>query len=153
MGKFPKDMEHLVRMAALFLAGLVLFMIVRALLVPKGFYEYGHFRSGALADNASRPMAFAGRQACASCHPDVVDERKGSHHEIIGCEACHGPLAKHAEDPGSLTPTLPDARTICLVCHRQDVTKPKTFPQVNPQEHGGSAPCISCHKPHHPEIA
>jgi hypothetical protein len=153
MRKFPKDAEHLVRMAALFLAGVVLFLIARALLVPKDFYELGHFRTGALADNMARPMAFAGREACESCHPDVVDERKGSRHATIACEACHGALAKHADNPGSLKPVRPDPRKLCLVCHHQDMAKPNTFKQVNPQEHMGAEPCVSCHKPHHPETA
>ncbi len=153
MRNFLKDKEHLARMAGLFLAGLVVFLIVRAFLVPQGFYEYGHFRAGALADNAARPVAFAGREACESCHPDIVEMRKGSRHATIGCEACHGALAKHADDPGSLKPVRPDARKVCLVCHRQEAAKPKGFPQVNPQEHMGGEPCNACHKPHHPEIS
>ncbi len=153
MAKWPKDREHLVRMAGLFVAGLALFLIVRTVLVPKDFNEFGHFRTGALADNMARPMAFAGRDTCESCHPDIVDARKGSRHAAIACEACHGALAKHAEDPGSLKPVRPDARTLCLVCHREDVASPKTFKQVNPQAHMGGQPCVSCHKPHHPEMA
>jgi uncharacterized CHY-type Zn-finger protein len=153
MPKFPKDADHLVRMAALFVAGLAFFLIARAFLVPRDFYELGHFRTGALADNMARPIAFAGREACETCHPDVVDERKGSRHAAIACEACHGALAKHAADPGSLKPARPDARTLCLVCHREDVASPKTFKQVNPQKHMGGNACISCHKHHHPEMA
>jgi len=153
MRQFLKDREHLVRMAALFVAGLVLFLIVRIVLVPKDFQELGHFRTGALADNMAQPMAFAGREACGACHPDVVDERQGSRHAAIACEACHGALAKHAAAPGSLKPARPDARTLCLVCHREDVGSPKTFKQVNPQTHMEGQACISCHKPHHPEMA
>ncbi len=153
MQRFFKDREHLVRMAGLFLVGLILFLLVQLLLVPKDFYRLGHFRAGALADNAARPVVFAGRESCASCHPDVVEARKGSRHGTIGCEACHGALGKHADDPSSLKPTRPDARTLCLVCHREDVAKPKSFKQVNPQEHMGGEPCLSCHKPHHPEMA
>src|SRR5512146_266539 len=93
MAKWPKDREHLVRMAGLFVAGLALFLIARTVLVPKDFNEFGHFRTGALADNMVRPMAFAGRDTCESCHPDIVDERKGSRHAAIACEACHGALA------------------------------------------------------------
>ena len=153
MRNFLKDREHLARMAALFFAGLVIFLIVRAFLVPQDFYKYGHFRAGTLADNAARPVAFAGREACESCHPDIVDARKGSRHATVGCEACHGALAKHADDPSRLKPVRPDARKVCLTCHLQDAAKPKTFKQVNPQEHMGSTPCNACHKPHHPEMA
>ena len=152
MPKFPKDGEHLIRMAALFVAGLVLFLIARALFVPKDFHELGHFRTGALADNMAWPIAFAGQEACISCHPDVVEERKGSRHATVRCEACHGPLAKHAEDPSRTKPVRPDAQKVCLVCHGEDVAKPATFKQVNPKEHMGSGACNTCHTPHHPEI-
>lgn len=72
MRKFLKDREHLARMAGLFSVGLILFLIARTVLVPKDFHELGHFRTGALADNMAQPMAFAGREACESCHPDMV---------------------------------------------------------------------------------
>lgn len=151
MRKFLKDREHLIRMAALFAAGLVLFLIARALLVPKDFYELGHFRTGALADNMARPLGFAGREACAACHPDIADESQGSRHAAVPCEACHGALAKHADDPASVKPARPDGRTLCLVCHREDVASPKTFKQVSPKNHMGGQVCIPCHTPHHPE--
>ncbi len=148
-----KDKEHLVRMAALFLGALAIFLVFRALMVPKGFGTYGHYREGALADSAGRPLHFAGRKACEECHTDIADQRKGSKHEKVSCEACHGPLAEHAADPDKLKPQKPDGKTLCLVCHAENVAKPKGFPQVNPQEHGDGGPCTGCHKPHHPEVA
>ncbi|MGC8763549.1 MAG: multiheme c-type cytochrome [Acidobacteriota bacterium] len=148
-----KDREHLVRMAALFAAVFFLFLVARAILVPKDFGVYGHFRAGALRDNAERPLAFAGRAACADCHDDIVQKRKGSKHHRVGCEACHGALARHAADPEKLVPQKPDGKAVCLVCHLENVAKPKGFPQVNPQEHGDGGPCSSCHNPHHPEIS
>ncbi len=153
MSRWLKDREHFVRMAVIFAGALALFLVARAVMVPNGFGTYGHFRSGALKDNASRPLSYAGRQACGDCHDDIVASRKGSKHERIGCEACHGPLAVHAADPDKMQPVLPDTKTICLVCHLENVTKPKWFPQVNPMEHGDGGPCTSCHKPHHPEIS
>ena len=146
------DLEHFIRAAVLLLCLLAVFLVVRGFLVPKGFGLYGHYRAGALADIAARPLAFAGRAACADCHSDVVDARKGSKHERIGCEACHGALAAHAADPSSAQPVLPDTTKICLVCHAHSVTRPVSFPQVDPQEHSQGQPCTSCHRPHHPEI-
>ena len=43
-----KDSGHLFRLAAVFLGGILVFLIVRALLVPKTFGEYGHYRGSAL---------------------------------------------------------------------------------------------------------
>jgi hypothetical protein len=149
MRRLFQDKEHLVRMAGLFLAGLAVFLVVRALLVPRDFHEYGHFRTGALADNSARAAVHAGREACASCHPDVVEARKGSRHDAIGCEACHGASGAHAADPG-VKPARPEARSLCLGCHRKDPASPKNFPQVIPEDHMGGGACGTCHKPHHP---
>jgi hypothetical protein len=147
-----KDKEHLLRMAALFAAGVLVFLIARGLLVPEGFGTYGHFRAGALADNRARAAAFAGRVSCGDCHADIVEARTGSKHAAVGCEACHGALGKHAADPETVTPTKPDGAHVCLICHLENVARPSTFPQVDPADHGDGKPCNSCHKPHHPEI-
>ena len=58
-----RDFEHLLRMAAIFVAGAVLFIVVRGLLVPEDFGVYGHFRAGALDDNRQRPLVHAGAEA------------------------------------------------------------------------------------------
>jgi hypothetical protein len=147
-----KDGEHLARVAALFLAGLVAFFALQALMVPEGFGVYGHYRAGALDDNRTRPVSFAGQQTCEACHTDVSDARKGSTHERIGCEACHGPQARHAEadDPAAAKPERPDAR-LCIVCHAANVAKPRAFPQIDPQQHAGA--CLDCHKAHNPGAA
>jgi hypothetical protein len=148
-----KDREHYVRAAILFAVGVAAFLGVRAVLVPKGFGAYGHYRSGALADNRARKFSFAGHAACEECHTDVAELRTGSRHEQVGCEACHGPLARHAEDPDAVAPTLPDPATLCLRCHLENVSRPAGFPQVNPRDHAGDETCTSCHRPHHPETS
>jgi len=153
MRNFLKDEQHLVRMAAIFLVGLLLFLIVRAFFIPKGFYEYGHFRAGALADNAARPMGFAGREACESCHPDIVDERKGSRHAAIACEACHGPWPSMQMTPAASSRRGPTQRRSASSATDKTSPSPRPSRQVNPQEHMGSEPCNACHKPHHPEMA
>lgn len=153
MNKFFVDGQHLIRAGALLLGGVLVFVVVRALLVPAGFGELGHYRSGALGDVAALPLHFAGRAACEECHSDIAEARRGSHHERIGCESCHGALAAHAADPGSLTPKPPDAGTVCLRCHSTQAARPATFPQVDPKEHGSGTRCNECHKPHHPETS
>ena len=148
-----KDREHYLRVAILLVVGLGAFLTFRALTMPRGFGKYGHYREGALADNRARTPAFAGRAACEECHTDVAELRVGSRHERVNCEACHGALAAHAADPGAITPKLPDAGSLCLTCHAQNVARPVSFPQVDPKDHAGDDPCISCHRPHHPETS
>jgi hypothetical protein len=152
MRRLFADKEHLLRMALVFVAGIAVFIVARALFVPKDFGVYGHFRAGALDDSRGLALSYAGRKACEDCHADIVEARIGSKHQRIGCESCHGPLAKHVGDPEANKPERPDAKSICLLCHLQNVAKPAAFPQVDPKDHGDGAPCSSCHKPHHPEI-
>jgi hypothetical protein len=142
--------EHLFRVAALFVAGVLVFLVLQALLVPKGFGLYGHYRAGALQDNRARRIVHAGRGACAECHSDVLEAAKGGHHQGIGCEACHGALARHAEDPTEQKAERPDSRVLCVRCHAARVARPARFPQIDPPEHAGTEACVSCHAAHNP---
>lgn len=145
-----KDVEHLLRLAGLFVAGLLVFGVARAELVPAGFGKYGHYRAGAIDDVRALPISYAGQKACADCHGDIVDLRAKAGHRSISCESCHGPLAKHADDPAALTPKLPDATPLCVRCHAANTGKPRQFPSVDVKDHAGDAPCLGCHKPHDP---
>jgi len=148
-----KDVAHLVRLAALFAAGLLVFGVARAALVPKGFGALGHYRSGAVDDVRAKPIAYAGQKACADCHADVVDQRSQARHKGIACESCHGPLAAHAADPGEMTPKRPESRPLCVHCHAANTGKPTRYPTVDVKEHAGDDSCIGCHTPHDPRIA
>jgi hypothetical protein len=146
--------EHVVRMAGLFVIGIGAFLVLRALFVPDDFGVYGHYRAGALDDNRAAPLAYAGRAACESCHPDIIETRKGGRHEPIGCEACHGPLAKHAaQEEGAPAPLKPKPREGCLTCHTKDGSKPATYPQVIASEHAPEGACTDCHNPHKPGLS
>ena len=142
---------HLVRVAALFAAGLVAFFVLRALFVPEGFGVYGHYRAGAIEENRVRPVAFAGRAACVECHSDVPDAMKGGRHEAVRCEACHGPLAGHAGDPAEKKAARPDSKVLCARCHDANVARPARFPQVEVADHAGGEACTTCHAAHRPD--
>jgi hypothetical protein len=141
---------HLVRVAALFGAGVLVFLVLQSLLVPKGFGAYGHYRAGALDDNRGRPLVHAGRAACVECHTDVWDTLQKGKHGRVHCEACHGALAGHAADPFAGKATKPDPKQLCARCHQESVTRPEKFPQVDAAAHSGGESCTSCHKAHHP---
>lgn len=147
-----RDIQHMVRMACIFLAGIGLFLVARATLVPDDFGEWGHYRSGAVADNAAKHPNFAGRAACADCHGDVVELKAAGAHANLGCEGCHGALATHVADPDKVKPKRPVATTLCPVCHQKNVAKPKAFPQVDAAEHSGGEACDSCHPAHSPKV-
>lgn len=147
-----KDYEHLARVAALAGGGVVVFLVLQQLLVPEGFGVYGHYRAGALADNMERPPAFAGQAACLECHTDEATARRAGKHAGVACEACHGPLARHAADQEN-KPTLPVARELCLGCHAANVARPHGFPQIEAREHAETGLCTECHQAHNPGIA
>ncbi len=151
MSRGTRNYEHVIRMAGLFVAGIAIFLVVRWLLVPADFGLYGFYRAGALKDIAARPIAFAGHDACAECHTEIIDLRKGTKHEHVNCESCHGPLATHASGD-VMKPGKPDPKTVCAPCHSKMDGRPKSQPQVDFKEHSGDALCIDCHNPHSPKI-
>lgn len=146
-----KDAEHLLRLALVFLAGVILFIVIRAVLVPRSFGQYGHYRGNAIAEIAAKQPVFAGHQTCESCHTDVSEMKSKGKHAGVNCEACHGALASHADDPTSVLPPKLDTLVLCVRCHAASTAKPKTFPQIT-EDHGAGLPCETCHQPHSPQI-
>ncbi len=151
MNRF-KDAEHLFRVALVFAAGALAFVVVRAILVPKSFGEYGHYRGTAIAEIAAQPVVFAGHESCETCHPEVPAVKNKGKHAKVNCEACHGALAKHAEDPGTVEPAKLETAVLCVKCHSKNGAKPEGFPQVDAKEHSAGLACDTCHKPHSPVI-
>jgi hypothetical protein len=147
-----KDIEHLVRLAAVMAIALVAFVILRTAVVPRSFGQYGHYRGAAIAEIAARPIVHAGHETCEACHTDVLDKKKTGKHVGIACEACHGALAAHADDPSSVTPPKLDTGVLCARCHEANSAKPKWFPQVATAEHSAGLPCDTCHQPHAPKM-
>jgi hypothetical protein len=147
-----RDWAHLIRPALVLVAGMALFLVVRAAVVPQGFGKYGHYRPGALELVRQRPIGYAGQDTCVMCHDDEAKARAAGKHAGVHCEACHGPLAQHAEDPSAHVPQLPDVANLCRRCHEKDAAKPAGFPQVVTAEHSGGALCNTCHQPHNPHL-
>ena len=151
MGNKLRDIEHLLRLVAVLIAGIIIFFVARRLMIPPGYGQYGHYRPGALEDNRNRPIKFAGHAACELCHEEAATLKKTGKHSNVSCEACHGPLAQHADDPTANKPKRPNAASLCVRCHEAGIAKPKGFPQVVSKEHSGGEPCNSCHQPHKPK--
>jgi len=148
-----KNAEHLFRVAFVFVAGVAAFVLLRAVLVPRSFGQYGHYRGNAITEIAAQPVKFAGHQACETCHSDVVAVKGQGKHAGVNCEACHGPLANHAEDPGTIQPPKLNTLVLCVRCHEENGARPKGFPQIVAKEHNaGELPCETCHQPHSPVI-
>jgi transcription elongation factor Elf1 len=151
MSRF-KDAKHLLGVGFVFAAGVIAFVLVRAALVPRSFGEYGHYRGNAIKEIATQPVAFAGQASCEICHSDVATVKNRGKHASVNCEACHGALAKHADDPGTVQAPKLDTAVLCVRCHSVNGAKPKNFPQVAAKEHSAELPCETCHQPHSPLI-
>lgn len=147
-----RDYEHVGRVALVFALAILTFVVWRSWMVPKDFGVYGHFRAGAIQDAAALPVVHAGQAMCVSCHSDVQDTRKGAKHERIGCEACHGPLGKHARGETDTAPIRPSTRGVCLTCHTARQGMPAAFPKIVVKEHSDAGPCTECHKAHTPSL-
>ena len=147
-----KDAGHLFRFAGLFVLAFIVFWAIRGYVVPKSFGQYGHYRGNAIGEIAARSVHFAGHDTCETCHTDVLDVKKNGKHEHVNCAACHGALAKHADDPASVTPPKLDTAVLCVRCHATTAAKPKGFPQVSAEEHSTGLPCETCHQPHSPAM-
>ena len=147
-----KDAAHLIRLAAAFTAGLVVFLALRGLFVPKSFGEFGHYRGVALGEIAAQPVSYAGHEVCEGCHDGILQVKRVGRHARVACETCHGPQARHTEDPGNIVPLKLDTAVLCPRCHEASYSKPMDFPQVHAAEHSSDIPCDTCHEPHSPRI-
>jgi len=147
-----RDSAHLIRPALVLLAGLGIFLVLRAGIVPKDFGKYGHYRAGALGMVSALPISYAGHGQCILCHDQEAKVHGGGKHATVACEACHGALAKHADDPTTNVPKLPDVANLCRRCHEKDSAKPKGFPQVDTVAHSQGMVCNNCHQPHNPQL-
>jgi hypothetical protein len=152
LSRFFRNSGHLIRPGLVLLAAVGVFLILRAAVVPKDFGKYGHYRAGALGMISALPISYAGRSQCVDCHDAEAKVHGGGKHAGVGCETCHGPLAKHADDPAANVPKLPAVAGLCWRCHEKDAAKPKGFPQVDTVAHSQGVLCDSCHQPHNPHL-
>jgi hypothetical protein len=134
----------------LFVFFAVALLVARHYLVPPTFGQIGHYRAAAIPEIAARPVKYAGREACADCHQDVIEVHSRGRHQFVGCETCHGPAAAHVANPTEATPRVPRERDFCPRCHGYDPSRPTGFPQIEPASHNPGKPCVTCHTPHAP---
>ena len=69
-------------------------------------------------------------------------------HRTVSCENCHGPARAHLEIKARLV--VDTSRELCGTCHAKLVSRPSDFPQVDMEEMGEHAECVTCHDPHDP---
>jgi len=142
--------QQIIPLVIIFAVAIAALIVARRLMVPPTFGELGHYRAAAIEDVTSQEISYAGYEACADCHDDIVATKQASRHRGVSCEVCHGPAADHVEAPDEHIPPAPRERGYCPLCHGYNPARPSGFPQILPQAHNPGKACISCHNPHNP---
>ncbi len=143
--------QQVVRLGIVFGLMVAALLVARQFLVPQTFGRLGHYRAAAVDEVAAAKVKYAGREACAVCHGDMVAKNQAGRHRDVACEVCHGPAAAHVDAPTERHPIKPRQRKFCTLCHAYDPARPTGFPQIDPATHNPAKPCMGCHDPHAPE--
>lgn len=152
--------KHYWRAFFLIVGGFLIFLIVRAVMVPKTFGEFGHYRGANPQEQMDKPVSFASPDACKTCHADIDTIHRANSHKSVGCQNCHAPLIVHVKD-GNFVGDMPINKSpqLCLRCHRKLPSRPAAFPQIATKEHLQKSEddledgaCTACHSPHKPAM-
>lgn len=142
---------QLTRLTIAFAIFISLFLLLRHILVPDTFGQYGHYRGASLLDNAAVEVHYSGHKACLECHQDIEDLKVQDVHSSINCEICHGPGQKHVLSGEAADIIKPSGREFCGSCHAKNAARPAaTIAQVDLTKHNTGKNCIECHNPHQP---
>lgn len=157
-----KPYSHVIRICMILVVVVVVGVAVRAMVLPKSFGEYGHYRGTAIEDEMNRPIRNGTNASCLVCHPYIREMHMEGVHKTVSCEFCHGPVADHVKD-GKVIAKLPkkqgkDIKTLCLRCHNQIIrARPKesikmiSMPGHLEQKHVRvDHNCNQCHNVHAP---
>jgi len=150
--------KHIIRAVLLLVLAAVLFVLVRHVLIPASFGQYGHFRYNSVAEYASQQPQHGAPDACADCHDEQTEARAAGKHAKVSCEVCHAPLATHVSNDERVAPMNVRRSThLCGWCHGELVARPAGMPQVHMTNHviekGGElteSACLECHNAHNP---
>jgi hypothetical protein len=99
-----KDIRHIVHVAIIVVAVIVIFLIARALTVPESFGQYGHYRGDSIKERQDFPVTLQTPQTCKECHEEELGDwwpgfeawHNGKHSSLT-CENCHSNLKEHVE--------------------------------------------------------
>jgi ribosomal protein L37AE/L43A len=144
----PPQIKRHVLLLAFFI---IVFIVIRAALVPDSFGKYGHYRGDALAENEARVPRYSGKDSCSDCHSKIVDQLASDIHANLACETCHGPGDAHVHKARTIHMPVVGTRNFCGLCHTKNMARKKErVPQLLMAEHYPEKNCIDCHNPHQP---
>jgi len=154
-------LSYYVRFVFLLSALMIVLYILSILSTPISFGKFGFYRGDNVREWIERPVQYAGANRCVDCHYQEYSRWNVSEHFGISCETCHGALNEHVKN-GSSIPVPSDE--LCRLCHSPSLSRPRGFPQINPNEHWSNITikgvytlrdigrrfnytCLTCHDP------
>ncbi len=143
---------HVKRAITLLVIAIIGFIFVRSLIVPATFGQYGWYRGDSVNDNRNFGVGYVGSISCGeeNCHKPIYTIWVDSRHKTVNCETCHGPSQSHVSNIRIMPQPADDSREFCGKCHFNRISRPSTFPQIDPEAHGENLKCAYCHNPHKP---
>jgi len=113
------------------------------------------------ADAAVAGATYVGQETCIGCHENKAKDNtlhsKGADLRTPaggkGCESCHGPGSKHADDPENVKPiqfnkvSATVASAQCTSCH----TSGEHALWAGSKHEGRNVSCVTCHSVHSPK--
>ena len=159
----PSPKSHLYRLAGLLVLFLAAFLLVKHWATPDSWNAEIWFRGDALADTQAQPLIYGGNESCQDCHAAADKKLSSFQHKGLSCESCHGALANHVKDKKKFAAAEVDkSRAQCENCHREQINRPKGFPQFSKdgkigksvrkhQDLDRETPCSKCHDAHDPK--
>ena len=154
--------SHIFKIVLVLVVVIAAGVVVRGMVLPKNFGQYGHYRAGAIEDEINRPIRNGTNASCLVCHPYIRQMHLNGVHHTVSCEFCHGPVADHVKD-GKVIGLLPkkqgkEIKRLCLRCHNQIIrARPREsikmvkMPDHPKQKHVRlDHNCNQCHNVHAP---
>ncbi|MEN8006658.1 MAG: hypothetical protein ABFS42_06550 [Candidatus Krumholzibacteriota bacterium] len=153
---------HVVRIVLTLAVIVTASVVLRQVFLPDEFGKHGHYRPGAVEDEANRETRIRTNESCFDCHPLIKEIHVDGVHKTVMCEVCHGAYADHVKDD-QVIGAMPvasggDIKPLCVKCHNKIVQAmpPETIKLVAMPEHLEERKfrthhiCDQCHHVHAP---
>jgi len=153
---------HVIRIVLTLVCVAVCLAVLRPFLLPDEFGKFGHYRPGAVEDEAARVARHMNSESCFECHPLMKKLHVDGVHKTVSCEICHGAYADHIEND-AVVASMPvirgeDIKPLCIRCHNKIiqarppeavkmVAMPEHLEELKVRTHHG---CDQCHHVHAP---
>lgn len=155
-------MSHAWRPLFVVIGMIILFLVVRAFIVPSDFkakngdYKYQWHRIGNEEEWKNFKVKHQGRDYCKDCHSLQYSKIVASKHALVQCENCHDPAIEHPVNPQKLK--IDKSRELCLRCHARLPYRPVNYAELSsgpiqlkmqdPEQHNPGVECTVCHDVH-----